>query len=138
MSRASGRAIWFLLAIGLLAGCTSAVRDESLRVALYNYSAAIRWNEIGQAASYVDPLLLAEKPFTEADRERWAQIQVTRYFEGPQSQDPQGNFRQTVQVEVVDRATQSVRTVVDRQVWRFDEAAGRWWLTTGLPDLEAR
>jgi len=138
MSRISRHAIWILLALGVLAGCATAKRDEGLRVALYGYSAAIRWNEIVQATSYIDPLRLAEKPFTDEDRERWAQIQVTRYFEGPQSPDPQGNFRQTVQVEVVDRATQSVRTIVDHQVWRFDEAAGRWWLTTGLPDLDAR
>jgi hypothetical protein len=126
-----------LLAIAVLSGCATAVRDESLRVNLYNYSAAIRWNEIAQAAGFVDPLRQAEKPFTDADRARWAQVQVTRYYEGLKSTDPNGDYRQTVQVEIVDRATQSVRTITDRQVWRYDEAAKTWWLTTGLPDLDA-
>jgi hypothetical protein len=30
-----------------------------------------------------------------------------------------------------------VRTIIDRQVWRYDEVARTWWLTTGLPDLDA-
>jgi hypothetical protein len=137
MSKAWTTAIWMLLAIGVLGGCATAVRDESLRVNLYNYSAAIRWNEIAQAAGFVDPLVLAEKPFTDADRARWAQVQVTRYYEGLQSTDPDGNYRQTVQVEIVDRATQSVRTVVDRQIWRYDPVAKTWWLMTGLPNLDA-
>jgi hypothetical protein len=126
-----------LLTITVLSGCATAVRDESLRVNLYNYSAAVRWNEIAQAADFVDPLIKAEKPFTDADRARWAQVQVTRYYEGLKSTDPNGDYRQTVQVEIVDRATQSVRTITDRQVWRYDEAAKTWWLTTGLPDLDA-
>lgn len=129
--------LWILLALAVLAGCASAVRDESLRVALYNYSAAVRWNEIGQAAGFLDPQLQESKPFTVADRERWSQVQVTRYVEGPQSLDPDGNVRQTVQVEVADRDTQAVRTIIDRQVWRYDAAAKKWWLTTGLPDLNA-
>jgi hypothetical protein len=137
MKRAWTTAIWMLLAIAVLSGCATAVRDESLRVNLYNYSAAIRWNEIAQAAGFVDPLIMAEKPFTDADRARWAQVQVTRYYEGLKSTDPNGDYRQTVQVEIVDRATQSVRTITDRQVWRYDEAARTWWLTTGLPDLDA-
>jgi transglutaminase-like putative cysteine protease len=125
-----------LLALAL-AGCATAVRDESLRVALYNYSAAVRWNEIGQAAGFLDPQVQESQPFTAADRERWSQVQVTRYLEGPQSLDADGNVRQTVQVELADRDTQAVRTIVDRQVWRYDAVAKKWWLTTGLPNLDA-
>lgn len=137
MSRAVRCALSILLVAGLLAGCAGAVRDESLRVRLYNYSAAIRWNDIPTAIGYLDPIVLAEKPPSAATLERWAQVQVTRYFEGPQSTDAQGNFRQSVQVEIVDSATQSVRTIIDRQVWRYDEQAQTWWLTSGLPDLDA-
>ncbi len=136
MIRTLRHAIWVLLALVVLAGCATAVRDESLRVNLYNYSAAIRWNEIGQAAGFLDPALAETQPFTAADRDRWAQVQVTRYVEGPQSIDADGNVRQTVQVEIADRASQSVRTIIDRQVWRYDAVAKTWWLTTGLPNLD--
>lgn len=131
------RAAWILLAAGLvtLAACATATRSESLRVRLYNYAAAIRWNDIDQAVGYVDPALLAAKPFTDADRERWQKVQVSRYFEGPQGSDGQGRVLQTVQIELIDRATQSVRTIVDHQRWRYDETAKTWWLESGLPQL---
>ena len=128
---------WVLLAAMALAmaACASATKNESLRVRLYNYAAAIRWNEIDQAAAYVDPAVLAEKPFTAEQRERWKQVQVSRYYEAPQSTDGQGRVLQTVQIELIDRATQTVRTIVDRQRWRYDETAKTWWLESGLPQL---
>ena len=107
---------WVLLAAMALAmaACASATKNESLRVRLYNYAAAIRWNEIDQAAAYVDPAVLAEKPFTAEQRERWKQVQVSRYYEAPQSTDGEGRVLQTVQIELIDRSTQTVRTIVDR------------------------
>ena len=128
---------WVLLAAMALAmaACASATKNESLRVRLYNYAAAIRWNEIDQAAAYVDPAVLAEKPFTAEQRERWKQVQVSRYYEAPQSTDGEGRVLQTVQIELIDRSTQTVRTIVDRQRWRYDETAKTWWLESGLPLL---
>ena len=128
---------WVLLAALALAigACASATKNESLRVRLYNYAAAIRWNEIDQAAAYVDPAVLAEKPFTAEQRERWKQVQVSRYYEAPQSTDGEGRVLQTVQIELIDRSTQTVRTIVDRQRWRYDETAKTWWLESGLPQL---
>lgn len=130
------RVLWVLLLIGVLGACASITRDESLRVNLYNYSAAVRWNEIAQASGFVDPETLAAKPFTAELRDRWAQVQVSRYLEGPSSSDAEGRFLQTVQIEVIDRATQSVRTIVDHQVWRYDPVASTWWLQSGLPELD--
>ncbi len=139
MSRKIG--IWAALLMVMLAAgaCASkGASDEGLRSRLFHYAAAIRWNEIEQAVKYVDPAVLAEKPFTDADAGRWREIQIARYLEGPQSVDPQGRVEQTVQIELIDRATQSVRTIVDRQRWRYDETAQIWWLETGLPDLNQK
>lgn len=135
MTTTAMRGLWILLAALVLGACATPTRNEGLRVRLYNYAAAIRWNEIEQASTYVDPAVLAAKPFTAATRERWAQVQVSRYFEGPQSIDSEGRVLQTVQIELVDRATQTVRTIVDRQRWRYDEEAKIWWLESGLPAL---
>lgn len=129
------RVLLILLAAIALGACASAKRNEGLRVKLYNYAAAIRWNEIDQAVGYVNPAVLAVKPFTAEDRARWAQVQISRYYEGPQSVDPDGSVRQTVQIELIDRATQTVRSIVDRQHWTYDEEAGVWWLESGLPAL---
>jgi hypothetical protein len=31
--------------------------------------------------------------------------------------------------------TQSVRTIVDHQVWRYDPDKNHWWLETGIPNI---
>ena len=137
MKGTATRWAWVLLAAMALAitACASATKNESLRVRLYNYAAAIRWNEIDQAVAYVDPAVLAEKPFTAEQRARWSQVQVSRYYEAPQSVDAEGRVLQSVQIELVDRGTQTVRSIIDRQRWRYDETAKTWWLESGLPEL---
>ena len=136
MSTMSVRLMLILLLALLLGACATAVRNDGLRAKLYGYSSAVRWNEIDQALAFVDPAALAEHPFTEADRERWAKVQVSRYYESPQGIDADGRVTQTVQIELIDRATQTVRTIVDRQRWRYDEETETWWLETGLPKLD--
>lgn len=126
-----------LVATGLSACGGPGTREDSLRVRLYNYSAAVRWNEIEQAAGFVDPETQRARPFTAADLERWRQVQVSRYVEGPQGMDAQGRVLIAVEIELIDRATQSVRSIIDRQRWRYDEQAKTWWLESGLPSLDA-
>jgi hypothetical protein len=43
--------------------------------------------------------------------------------------------RQNVRISLTNLHTQSVRTIVDRQVWRYDPEKGKWWLETGIPNL---
>ena len=136
MSPVRTRLMLIMLLALLLGACASAARKDGLRSRLYNYASAIRWNEIEQAAAFVDPAVMQEHPFTDADRERWAQVQVSRYYEGPQGVDADGKVTQTVQIELIDRATQTVRSIVDRQRWRYDDEAEIWWLETGLPKLD--
>lgn len=128
--------VW--LSLSLLSACGGpGTREEGLRIRLYNYSAAVRWNEIEQAVGFVDPATLREHPFTEADLARWRQVQVSRYVEGPQGMDAQGRVVMTVEIELIDRASQSVRSIIDHQRWRYDEPSKTWWLESGLPSLDA-
>lgn len=128
---------WVLLLLVLALGaCAAAKKDDGLRARVFHYASAIRWNEFEQALKFIDPAVLEQKPFDEKLAARWKQVQVARYFEGPQTVDAEGRMTQTVQIELVDRSTQTVRNIVDRQRWRFDPVAGLWWLESGLPDLE--
>lgn len=136
MNRTSTRLILIMLLALLMGACASAKRSDGLRVTLYKYSSAVRWNEIEQAARFVDPAVVAVHPFTEADRARWAAVQVSRYLEAPQGIDADGTVTQSVQIELIDRATQTVRTIVDHQRWRYDEESETWWLASGLPKLD--
>lgn len=126
-----------LLFAALLGGCATAKKDDGLRARIWQYAAAVRWNEFEKASTFVDPAVLAENPFDEAAAARWSQVQVARYVEGAQTVDAEGRVLQTVQIEIIDRSTQSVRTIVDRQRWRFDPEAQQWWIESGMPDLDA-
>jgi hypothetical protein len=130
---------WALIVavLGVSIGCGSpGTRADGLRSRLYGYSAAIRWNEIDKAVAYLDPLVVAEHPPSAAELARWQQVQVSRYVEGAQALDAQGRVLTTAQIELIDRATQTVRSIVDRQIWRYDEASKTWWLASGLPQLD--
>jgi hypothetical protein len=51
---------------------------------------------------------------------------------------PDGSMEQIVEIRLINRNTQAERIVTDVQIWRWDEKAKRWWLTTGLPSFAAK
>ena len=107
------------------------VLDETLR----SYAATIRWGEVAQAQAFIDPKVLQEHPPTALELERFRQVRISGYTEQPAVPTSENEVRQIVQIDLINVNTQSARSVIDRQVWRYDEQAKRWWLTTGLPDI---
>ncbi|MGH8121538.1 MAG: hypothetical protein ACREPT_02070, partial [Rudaea sp.] len=87
---------------------------------------------------FVDPQTLKAHPLTRLDLDRYAQVRVTGYDEQPLRPDGELQMKQTVEIGLVNNNTQSVRSILDRQVWRFDAKAHRWWLVSGLPDITQR
>ena len=127
-----------LATVAVLGGCaTDKMRSKTtlLDETLQSYAATIRWGEVAQALNFVEPKTLAEHPPTQLELDRFRQVRVTGYNEQPVVPVSENEMHQTVQIELVNVNTQSARSVVDRQVWKYDEAGKRWWLTTGLPDI---
>jgi hypothetical protein len=127
-----------LAATVLLGGCANkelrskaTILDETLRT----YAATIRWGNFDQATSFIEPKQLAEHPPSQLDMDRLHQVRVSSYNEQPAVPVGEDEVRQTVQIEIVNVNTQTVRSIVDRQVWKYDEAGKHWWLTSGLPDI---
>ncbi|MBN8727016.1 MAG: hypothetical protein J0H15_04855 [Xanthomonadales bacterium] len=125
----------------LLAGCATenmrskqTVLDETLR----SYAATIRWGDIEQAQAFIEPRLRAERPPSALDLARYQQVRITGYDEGQAQPVGETEVRQTVRIDLVNINTQSARSVLDQQVWRYDEEAKRWWLVSGLPDISRR
>ena len=59
-------------------------------------------------------------------------------YEVKSVQEPgDGLYEQVVEIRFVNRNTQVEKLVTDRQRWRWDPGASRWWLASGLPDLGA-
>ncbi len=125
-----------LLALAACAMAPSSMNPQD--DALDNYGVAIRWNEFADAWAFVDPALRQQQPLTELEMERFKQIQVTGYDLKGRAPSPDGGLEQTVEIRLINRNTQLERTIVDHQSWRWDQAAKRYWLTSGLPDFTTK
>lgn len=127
-----------MTSIALLSGCAMdkmRTKETVLEETLLTYAATIRWGDMTQAQVYVDPKYRAAHPLSELDLARYKQVQVTAYNDQPAAPISDTEVHQTVEIGLVNINTQTARSIVDRQVWKYDEAEKRWWLTTGLPDI---
>ena len=125
-----------LCSLALLAGCPkSASKGTALEQVQYDYSAAIRWGDFEGAWQLVDPALRRQKPLTDVDFSRYKQVQISGYRDRGMSTASDGAIERDIEIGVINRNTLAERTVRYRERWRYDEAAGTWWLVSGLPDL---
>ena len=135
------RSIPLILALALCAGCGAmAAQSEShsLETTLAAYANAIRWGDFSQALPFLDPEALKAHPLTPLDMERYKQIHVAAYTEQPPVPAGPHEVRQIVQLDLVNINTQTSRSIVDKQLWRYDEKDKHWRLLSGLPDITQR
>lgn len=123
------------LLLGACANTEIRSRQTILNETLRSYAATIRWGDIAQAQAFLDPKLRAEHPPSALELARFKQVQVSGYEEQPVSPVSENEVRQIVQIGLVNVNTQSARSIVDHQVWRYDDKARHWWLMSGLPDI---
>ncbi len=127
-----------LLACLALAACDATMGGARARSdAMTEYGAAVRWNEFERAMTFLDPAEVAMHPFTDLERERLKQLQITGYTVKATRDAEDAGLEQDVEIRVVNRNTQRERIVMDHQRWRWDAAAKRYWLESGLPDFTA-
>ena len=120
----------------LLSGCATNRRQDALNLTMIKYANTVRFDGLEAAEQFVDPKVRAAHPLTNLDHERYKQVQVSGYDDG-NGPIPAGEneVRQVVQISLTNIHTQSVRTIVDHQVWRYDPEKTQWWLESGLPDI---
>lgn len=133
------RAVFLVLSSLVLAACAmdkmkskQSILDDTLQT----YAATIRWGDMTQALAFVDPKYRQAHPMSDLDLARYKQVQVTTYNDQPAAPLNDKEVAQTVEIGLVNINTQSARSIIDHQVWRYDEKEKRWWLTTGLPDIK--
>jgi hypothetical protein len=120
------------------AGCSSmSTQSESraLETTLVAYANAVRWGDFEQALAFVDKETLKEHPLSAIDMERYKQVKVAAYTEQPPVPAGAHEVRQIVQISLVNINTQTERSIVDKQLWRYDEKGKHWHLISGLPDI---
>ena len=120
----------------LLAGCATAQRKDALTSTLNTYAATLRWGSFQSALKFVDPKVLEANPPSALDMARYQQMRVSDYDDGAgPTVVAENEVQQVVQLHLINIHTQSERTVIDRQTWRYDPETKHWWLTSGLPDI---
>jgi hypothetical protein len=110
-------------------------REKILTETLRTYAATIRWGSIEQAETFVDPEYRAAHPLTQLELDRYKQVRFTNYNDSAPVPVNDDEVRQTVEIGIVNVHTQEARTIVDRQVWKYERKAKVWLLTSGLPDI---
>lgn len=111
--------------------------DKLRESTLYDYEGTVRWSEFDKAAAFLDGAWLVAHPVTALDMSRYKQVRVTGYDVRAKKGNSDGTFEQVVEIRLINVNTQVERTIVDHQIWRWDEPNKHWWLTTGLPDITA-
>ena len=134
------KAIFLALALAVMpaavASKTSTSMEKKLQASLKTYELAVRWNDFEAAAEALDPLTQQGELFSEQDEADYKGFQITGYMLKSASMGEDLIYPQRVELRIVDQDTQAERTKTDRQSWRYDAAAKRWWLTSGLPKLD--
>jgi hypothetical protein len=122
----------------LCAGCsamTTQSESRDLELTLVAYANAVRWGDFEQALAFVDKQTLKDHPLSAIDMERYKQVKVAAYTEQPPVPTGPHEVRQIVQISLVNINTQTERSIVDKQLWRYDEKGKHWHLMSGLPDI---
>lgn len=124
-----------LLGFVLLAACAGRrEEDKLLDLTLDQYAAAVRWGSVDDAMAFLAPE--APRP-TAFELERLKQLQVAGYREQPPVVLSPTEIEQIAQIDFVNRHTQEGKSTIERMRWRYDAAAKRWWLVSGIPRLRA-
>ena len=130
----------FAVAVVLsISGCANGPRSKAdeLEATLRSYEGAIRWGNFTDASAFLDPKSATIHPVTKFNLDRFAQLTVVGYrTQTAPIVDETGTARQQVTIELVNKHTQTPRTILDSQSWRFVPKTKQWLLTSGLPDLE--
>ena len=122
----------------LCAGCGQVAthnKNEALTDTLTAYANALRWGDFEQALTFIDADTLKQHPVSSLDKERYKQVHVTSYNERPTTPAGGGDVQQVVEISVINVNTQTERTLIDRQLWRYEEKTKHWHNVSGLPDI---
>lgn len=129
--------ILLLCCLVLASACASgAGKRDKLQQAQYAYSAAIRWGDFEGAWTMVDPAYREAHPMSDAEFERYKQIQVSHYRDGA-VEAGKNEAARVIEIGVINRHTMAERSLRYTEHWRYDPEAKTWWVTNGLPDFWA-
>ena len=123
----------------LLTACPQTKKDRGLSETLTQYETIVRWAQWDAAVDFVSPEYQKEHPITRLELDRLRLFRVTQYKlrSAIQIEDGTGMV-QVVEIRLFNKSQARERTIIDEQLWKYDEELKRWFLHSGLPDPTAR
>lgn len=129
------RSILFLGLAALLSGCPQTKQEKGLSETLQQYETIIRWAQWDAATDFVSPEYLKDNPISRLDLDRLRLFKVTQYNVRSSAPINDGmGLIQVVEIRVFNKNQARERSIIDEQLWEYNETTERWQLHTGLPD----
>lgn len=129
------RTILILGLASVLTACPQTKEDKNLSETLQQYDTVIRWAQWDAAVDFVAPEYQEKHPITRLDLDRLRLFRVTQYTIRSATPIEGGSgLVQTVEIKMFNKNQARERTVIDEQIWKYDEEFERWLLHSGLPD----
>ncbi len=123
-----------VLSFVLIQGCASTPdRLHSLDMSLIGYEKALRWGHEDTLAGF----MVSEQSIDTDLIKRFNQIDIAGYNTlGRTLSEDLNRAELTVAIDYIDNESMSVRDLIDKQVWVYDEEVGRWLLMSALPHFK--
>lgn len=124
-----------LLAVLVLAACTSNQVEKSKTETFEQYETMVRWSQWDAAADFISPEYLAEHPISRLEMDRLRLFRVTSYTLRSAAVFDEGlTVKQTVEIKMFNTQQAVERTIMQEQEWRYIESCKCWLLYSGMPD----
>ena len=132
--------VMLILAACFLSGCpTTSGIDKSRSEAFRQYETIIRWSQWDAAVDFIAPEYLQAHPISNLELERLRLFRVTNYtLRSAQLLDQGMTAIQVVEIRMFNNSQAVERTIVNEQLWRYNQESGHWRLHSGLPDPTRR
>ena len=128
-----------LILLLAVAACTSNPVEKSRSETFKQYETIVRWSQWDAAADFVSLEYQAEHPISRLDMDRLRLFRVTSYTLRSAGVYDEGlTARQTVEIKMFNTQQAVERTIIDEQLWKYDEERERWLLHSPLPDPTKR
>ncbi|WPL16174.1 hypothetical protein Thiowin_01127 [Thiorhodovibrio winogradskyi] len=109
-------------------------KHRLLESATSGYRQAIRWGYHDAALQFIAPEKRPEEPSKLLENIRVTGYEVVR---APVILED-NKAEQLVRIEYVLTDRQQLKTLADRQHWRYDEDTSNWWLASGMPAFQTQ
>ena len=124
-----------LLVVFSLSACIPGQLEKSRAEAFRQYEIIVRWSQWDAAADFISPEFLEENPITRLELDRLRLFKVSQYtIRSANVLDEGMTATQVVEIKMFSTTQGTERSIIDEQLWRFDESSQRWRLHSPLPD----